>query len=109
MTILTRRLHDRDDPAVEIPVHVFPPMQIDGSWWCRFTIGWPAGECARAAGGCDAIQALDLALRMIGTQLYTSDLHGQGRLMWLQPGTGYGFPVPQGIRDLLIGDDALFL
>ena len=30
-------------------------------------------------------------------------------LAWLSPGRGYGFPVPQGIRDLLVGDDSNFL
>ncbi|MFZ0194213.1 MAG: hypothetical protein WAL14_05270 [Pseudolabrys sp.] len=30
-------------------------------------------------------------------------------LAWLSPGRGYGFPVPQSIRDLLVGDDSNFL
>jgi hypothetical protein len=63
----------------------------------------------RAAIGIDAIQAFELALRMIGTNLYTSDLHRSGRLMWLQPGQGYGFPVPNTLRDLLVGEDKLYL
>jgi hypothetical protein len=109
MTVLSRILHDRDNPDVAIAVRVFMPAPENGSWWCRFTIGWPEGELARAAGGVDAIQAFDLALRMIGTHLYTSALHEAGRLMWLEPGRGYGFPVPHVIRGLLIGDDALFL
>ena len=28
---------------------------------------------------------------------------------WLEPGRGYGFPVPDNIRDLLVGDDKRFL
>lgn len=106
MTVFTRILHDRDNPAAEIPVRVFAPAPDDGAWWCRFTIGWPDGELARKAGGIDAIQALDLALKMIGANLYTSDLHEAGRLVWLEAGRPYGFPVPDTIRDLLIGDDA---
>jgi hypothetical protein len=58
-----------------------------------------------AAGGVDAVQALDLAMRMIGAQIYASDHHASGKLMWLEPGKGYGFPVTKGIRDLLTGDD----
>lgn len=108
MTVFRRILHDRDNPAIAIPVRVFTPALEDGSWWCRFTIGWPDGELARAAGGVDPIQAFDLALRMIGTNLYCSELHETGRLMWLEPGDGYGFPVPHNIRDLLIGNDAIF-
>jgi hypothetical protein len=28
--------------------------------------------------------------------------------LWLEPGRGYGFPVPNNIRDLLVGDDKKF-
>lgn len=58
-----------------------------------------------SAGGVDAVQALELALKIIGAQLYASDHHASGRLMWEAPGKGYGFPVPTSMRDLLIGDD----
>jgi hypothetical protein len=109
MTVFTRILHDCDDRAIEIPVRVHPPVPQRGDWACHFSIGWPDGELARAAFGIDPIQAFDLALRMIGTHLYTSDLHSAGRLMWLEPGKGYGFPVPDTIRDMLEGDDRFFL
>lgn len=45
---------------------------------------------------------------MVGTDIYTSDYHASGKLRWGEPGTGYGFPVPSSIRDLLIGDDKKF-
>jgi hypothetical protein len=109
MTVLTRILRDQHNPATEIPVRVFAPSQENTDWSCRFTIDWPDGELVRAAIGIDAIQAFELALRMIGTNLYTSDLHRSGRLMWLQPGQGYGFPVPNTLRDLLVGEDKLYL
>jgi hypothetical protein len=109
MTIFTRILRDSDDPAVAIPVRIYPPTAERGDWACRFSIGWPDGERSLAAFGIDPIQAFDLALRMIGANLYVSDLHESRRLMWLTPGTGYGFPVPHSMRDLLIGDDRLYL
>jgi hypothetical protein len=46
---------------------------------------------------------------MIGAELYASDQHKSGVLTGLSPGRGYGFPVPQAIRDLLVGDDRKFL
>ena len=108
MTVFVRILHDRADPTIAIAVRVFTPALENGNWWCRFAIGWPEGERTLAAGGQDAIQAFDLALKMIGANLYTSARHEDGRLIWLQEGRGYGFPVPQNIRDLLIGDDSMF-
>ena len=59
--------------------------------------------------GVDAVQALELALRMIGAFIYGSDHHESGNLIWGAPGQGYGFPVPNTIRDLLIGEDKKFL
>jgi hypothetical protein len=46
-----------------------------------------------------------LAFQMIGADLYTSSYHKSGRLMFDEPGQGYGFPVPNSLRDLLIGHD----
>jgi hypothetical protein len=73
---------------------------------CRFEIAWPDGTLAQWAGGVDAVQALVHALQIIGALLYTSDAHKRGVLYLDEPGRGYGFPVPHGIRDLLEGDDA---
>jgi hypothetical protein len=51
------------------------------------------------------MQAVLLALQMIGTVLYTSDYHKSGKLFWEKPGDGYGFPVPSNLQDMLIGED----
>jgi hypothetical protein len=59
------------------------------------------------AMGVDAVQALELALKMIGALIYTSDHHAAGNLMWEAQGKGYGFPVSRTIRDLLVGDDKI--
>jgi hypothetical protein len=96
------------DPAgsTDVPVRIHLPVQQGNSWYCRFEIDWPDGTLSIAAGGVDAVQAIDLALRIIGATLYASDHHASGRLVWEVPGEGYGFPVPNVIRDLLSGDDA---
>lgn len=86
------------------------PVQDDLDWSCAFfSIGWPDRILERKVFGIDAIQSLELALRMIGTELYASAYHKAGRLMWLKPGAGYGFPVPNTIRDMLIGEDREYL
>jgi hypothetical protein len=57
------------------------------------------------AFGADSVQAILLAFQMIGAEVYTSDHHKSGRLMFHEPGQGYRFPVAASIRDLLIGND----
>jgi hypothetical protein len=63
----------------------------------------------RHGTGIDAVQVMMHALKMIRAELYTSDYHRSRRLEWLAPRWGHGFPVPNNIRDLLIGDDRTFL
>ena len=109
MIIATRDLVLRDESGdVEIPIRIHAPEKAEVDWICRFEIGWPEGEGKRWAGGVDAVQALELALKMIGAEVYTSSHHQSGRLEWLESDRGYGFPVPDNIRDLLVGDDRKF-
>lgn len=108
MLLATRVLRVRSRPTVEIPVRIFTPEQKGPDWSCHFEIGWPEGVVKREVIGIDAIQALELALRMIGTIIYSSDLHRSGELVWQAPRQGYGFPVPNTIRDLLTGQDREF-
>ena len=106
MMIATRVLklrHAGDE--VEIPIRIFAPQAQPVDWLCRFEIDWPDGVLAAGAMGIDAVQALELALKMIGALIYASDHHASGKLMWLEPGKGYGFPVTSGIRALLVGED----
>ena len=106
MIIATRILKLRNGNAErEVPIRIFAPVQEETDWSCRFEVDWPDGTLIRAAIGIDAVQALILALRMIGTQLYASDYHVAGNLAWEAQGLGYGFPVANAFRDLLVGDD----
>lgn len=106
MLIATRVLKLRSTSGdIDIPIRLFAPEPDGVDWSCRFEIGWPDETLTRAAAGFDAVQALELALKIIGALIYASDHHASGKLMWLEPGKGYGFPVPRGIRDLLIGHD----
>ena|SRR5438128_729770 len=102
------QLNDRHGTA-DVPVRVFAPQQDVRSWSCRYEILWPDGKRTADAHGVDSTQALLLALQMIGAELYTSDHHKAGCLMWNKPGHGYGFPVTPNLRDQLIGDDAKYL
>ena len=54
------------------------------------------------------MQAIVLALQKIGTDLYMSESHLTGALVWDRPGAGYGFPLPSSGREALVGDDRKF-
>ena len=89
----------------QVPVTFYRPTQREDDWECEYEIGWPTGARRFKAHGIDSVQSLLLALQMVGAELYTSDAHRSGKLMWLERGAGYGLPLPSGIRDLYEGDD----
>lgn len=89
-----------------VPVTIHPPLEGERDWSCAYEIGWPDAPRRGYGYGIDGTQALLLALKAVGTDLYTSDYHRSGRLRWIEPGDGYGYPVPKNIRDLLVGNDA---
>ena len=110
MVIATRVLKLRQPTGhIDIPIRIFAPQGQGDDWMCHFEIDWPDEMVALDAGGVDSVQAMELALRMIGAFIYGSDHHASGKLMWEAPGQGYGFPVPNAIRDLLVGEDKKFL
>lgn len=111
MLIATRTLKLKTDGAVvDVPVALFAPVrETDGAWRCDTTIGWPDGESRKSTFGADSMQALMLALQMIGTELHVSEAHEAGALFWDKPGNGYGFPVMPNMRDRLTGEDAAYL
>jgi hypothetical protein len=110
MVIATRVLTLRAASGeVKIPIRVYAPERSKVDWICQFEIGWPEEKAERWGAGVDAVQALLSALQMIGVEIYASHYHETGRLEWLGPGRGYGFPVTNNMRDLLVGDDKKFL
>jgi hypothetical protein len=110
MIIATRTLI-LDDGArkTEVGVRLHAPEKAKVDWMCRFEIDWPEGKVERWGTGIDAVQALVMALQMIAAEVYASRHHEAGRLMWLERGGGYGFPVTKIMRDVLAGDDRKFL
>jgi hypothetical protein len=93
-----------------IPIRVFSPtFEKDGVWFCRYEIAWPDKKSEMSIGGFDSTQALVHALQTIGAEIYSSNYHKSGNLLWDAPGNGYGFPVAPTLRDLLQGDDLKYL
>ncbi len=110
MIIANRSLRLRQGSVdIDLPIHIQAPQELGSDWICDYEIGWPEGAKKSRAAGFDAVQALQLALQKIGTELYTSEHHKSGSLKSQDSWNGYGFPVPASIRDLLVGDDAKYL
>ncbi len=103
----TLKLHGHHT-VVDVSVRIFGPTKDEKAWSCRWEIDWPDRQRTNSGRGADAIQALLHAFQMIGSELYCSEEHRSGNLMWNDSWHGYGFPVPAGIHDLLIGDDAKY-
>ena len=111
MLIASRVLKLRKgNEEIPIPIRIFSPEQAaSGSWFCHYEIDWPGENQKMDVGGADSVQALFLALQVIGAVIYSSNYHKSGMLFSGTPGKGYGFPVVPTLRDLLQGDDAKYL
>lgn len=68
-------------------------------YYCPYQILGFGNQRVRYAGGSDAVQALELALKKIGADLYTSKEAQAGELSW-HGEKNLGFPVPDVLSDL---------
>jgi len=108
MLVMMHELFLKSQPTdLRIEVRLYQPVQRDKGWGCRYEIDWPEGSRVFTAYGLDALQALVIALQMIGSELYTSSYHADGLLRAYDREDGYGFPVAPNLRDMLIGVDAI--
>ncbi len=95
--IAERLLHcdDPDEGHRVIRVLLGAPQQSKeppSDWYCPWQIVGLGDEKVRAAYGVDAIQALQLVMRMIGAKLHAQTAHGV-RLWWLEESSSdLGFP-----------------
>jgi hypothetical protein len=115
MIVATRLLTLRTKTGtVDVPIRLFSPERGDVDWSCKFEIDWPVGDKwpngiqSRTAWGADSMQALLLALQMLGSEIYASDYHKAGDLRWGETWKGYGLPVTNNIREQLMDDDKKF-
>jgi hypothetical protein len=108
--IAQRTLHWKGRPTeqADIAIRIFLPVEIDGAWTCGYEIDWPDKTRRKSAGGADSVQALLLALKMIGSDIVASIYYASGEMTLKGSYRGCGFPVPNSIRDTLRGDDATF-
>jgi hypothetical protein len=97
-------LEDQPDTNIRIllgkPQHVASPSN-DDFVLCPYQIVGIGDEKVRSAGGVDEVQALQLAMEMIGSELYFKlNRNYGGKLRWEAGKEGdLGFPVPPGLED----------
>ena len=91
------------DREVAIDIHAPEPARVD--WICRYEIDWPEGKVERHAGGTDPYKLFSRCPADDWSRGQYERRHRPGQLEWLAKGRGYGFPVPNNIRDLLVSDD----
>ncbi len=93
----------RLSPSKTVTVLIGKPEKFPDSddYYCPYQILGLGNERVRRAGGMDAVQSLELTLKMIGTDLYTSKEYQAGELIWPGGKQGeLGFPVPDILSDL---------
>jgi hypothetical protein len=105
VVIAARELTLDENQKVEVLIGKPEPCPDGVDWYCPHqTVGRGSGE-VRYAIGVDTVQALILALSMVGAELYCSEEYSAGRLTWDCGAVkgDLGFPVPENIRDVLPG------
>ena len=101
IVIATRELDLADVKKVTVTIGR-PETFSDGiNFYCPYQITGIGNKRVRYAGGIDAAQALQLALKMIGADLYTSREAKARALTWEGGENGdLGFPLPDTLSDL---------
>jgi len=99
---------DSKGQQTDVPVKIHLPVDMGDHWQCEYEIGWPENARNWKVSGIDSVQSLLIALQTIGVEIYISEAHKSGSLMWLAPGDGYGFPLSAEHRDLYEGSDRSF-
>jgi hypothetical protein len=92
--VAVRVLKYQDDEGdADVSIRLFAPEPQDNHWICRFEIVGPDETLTRYGARQDSMQALVLALTMIGAILYASDAHKAGNLGWGRIGSVTAFPL----------------
>jgi hypothetical protein len=93
--VASRRLSLVDEPSREILVKMGKPQSLDGKdWYCPTQVTGIGNEKVYGIFGSDAIQAIELAMRFLGSELQRLNTQHQGRIRWNDAPTGwFGFPI----------------
>ena len=93
MDVIARRSFQLlDQQITEILLSIERPVADGPDFKCRYEINWPGNTRRGHAMGVDEVQALQLALRNAGADISHSTYAKDKKLVWLEPGKGFGLP-----------------
>ena len=97
-------LHLQDgDEIRDVAVEIFAPTPADekgsSTWKCEYRITGLSKTIDRQAYGVDGVQALILALEIIGVDLNFSDERKANLLYWFEPNDDLGFRVTESVNE----------
>jgi hypothetical protein len=101
-TIMASRTYYLGEEAFPVEVAIFTPTPDGDDFKCEYRIAWPDNTQVGHAIGIDGIQAIILALRKLGADIYFAK---RGKLVWLEVDRGFGLPLTRGLDTEYIGDD----
>jgi len=97
--VIATRVLESGDETVRVSIGMPRPFETGTAYFCPFEIVGPITNKRMRAGGFDAVQALSLALQMIGAVLLFTPERKAGKLTWLGR-MDLGFPLSSVMEDL---------
>src|SRR5262249_47478676 len=99
--IATRQLNIMAEPDREVLVKIGRPEPSEHhDYCCRIQVTGIGDERIDGIYGVDAVQALELAMRFLGSELQRLNTQHQGRLRWGDAPKGwFGFPIDKKLDD----------
>ncbi|MGH9804248.1 MAG: DUF6968 family protein [Candidatus Acidiferrales bacterium] len=97
--IAVRKLHvveeGKGSREIEVKIGKPVPYPFEDDYYCPFQVVGVGSERVRYAVGIDAVQALQLVMVALGSELYCLNRDSGGSLHWDAGGEGdFGFPRP---------------
>ena len=102
-TVIAERTLESGDRTVRVSIGMPRLYDTGPSYFCPIEIIGPITNTRKRAGGVDPVQALYLALQLIGTDLLFTPERKAGQLSWLGQ-MDLGFPLPgtvEGLRNAI--------
>jgi len=98
--IATRQLNLVGEPDREILVKIGRPELSEHDYCCRVQVSGIGSERVHGIFGIDSVQALELAMRFLGSELQRLNTQHEGRVRWGDARKGwFGFPIDTKVNE----------
>jgi hypothetical protein len=100
--MMSRELNGADGTVITVLIGKPQPFPDGADYFCPWQIVGAGSEKVHRAGGVDSVQAVILALQMIGATLMNAEaMFGHAFASTVFDPPTFGFPVPPNLTDLL--------